>query len=90
MRCRAKETGSLFPVISGSRNPAERKAWLEGGLTAFFFADNWSNDSYWNQAADLVFWWSRIVLCARDHPTGHGFLIKKRARDFQQIYPVAK
>lgn len=78
-------------VISGdlriTKNPAERTAWIESGMTAFFFADNWSNDSYWKQAADLVSWWPSIVLKAHENPSCHGFVIRKKAKDFQQIFP---
>lgn len=78
-------------IVSGdlriTRNPLERKAWLESGLTAFFFNDAWSRSSYWNKAADLVAWWPDITREARDHPKGFGFLIPKDGKKLKQIYP---
>lgn len=79
-------------IISGdpriSRGQAERKAWLESGLTAFFFGDGWSNLSFWKQATEIVRWWPLIVLKSRDPgiKTGSGFLVPLRGKDFKQIY----
>lgn len=78
-------------IISGdtriTRNPAERAAWLESRLTAFFFSEPWANDSFWTQAAALVHWWPKIVLQARRTPTAHGFQMPKSGQQLKQIYP---
>lgn len=83
---------SSWIVISGdmriTRNPVERRAWHESGLTAFFFSHGWSESSYWNKAADLVHWWPDIAQTARDHPERHGFVIPKSGRKLTQIYPA--
>ncbi|MGH9158578.1 MAG: hypothetical protein ACRD2X_01125, partial [Vicinamibacteraceae bacterium] len=56
-------------ILSGdtriSRSKAEKAAWRESGLTAFFMADGWSQKKFWTQAAELVHWWPAIVLTAR-------------------------
>lgn len=79
-------------IISGdmriSRNPAERQAWLESGLTAFFFGDAWSRSRYWKKAADLVAWWPDITRYAREHPNGHGYTIPKEGKVLRQVYPI--
>lgn len=70
-----------------SRNPVERAAWQESGLTAFFFAAPWANDGFWKQSAALVTWWPRIAEQARETPSDYGFLMPKTGRSFQQLYP---
>lgn len=79
-------------IISGdvriTRNPAERAAWYESGLTAFFFGDGWSSARYWKQAAELVTWWERITETAKRYPNGHGFILPKGGKQMRQIYPV--
>lgn len=77
-------------IVSGDprimRGRAERRAWKESGLTAFFFAKGWANRSYWKLAADLVGWWPRIVLAAREAPAGTGHLIPLRGRELERIF----
>ncbi len=77
-------------IVSGdpkiSRGKAERQAWQESRLTAFFFGDGWASRSYWKQAEDIVHWWPRIVLEAEKAPRGKGFLIHLGGKDFQVIY----
>jgi hypothetical protein len=69
-------------IISGdtriSRSKAERAAWHESGLTAFFLSDDWSQKKFWTQAAELVRWWPVIVLTARQAPSGSGFVCLRR------------
>jgi len=81
-------------IVSGdpriSRGKAERQAWQESRLTAFFFGDGWASRSYWHQAEDIVRWWPRIVLEAAKAPQGKGFLIPLKGKEFQVIYdPLA-
>ena len=77
-------------IVSGdpriTRNKGERKAWIESGLTAFFFGDKWASRSYWNQAEDIVRWWPAIVLEARRALQGRGYLIPLKAKEFRIIY----
>jgi hypothetical protein len=78
-------------IISGdlriTRNPIERAAWMESGLTGFFFGDAWASMAFWKLAADLIDWWPRIVDKAKHCPANHGFLINKGAKAMRQIYP---
>lgn len=78
-------------IISGdpriSRGRAQRIAWQESGLTAFFFADGWASKGFWKQAESLVRWWPQIVLKAREATPGTGYLIPWNGKDFKQIYP---
>ena len=77
-------------IISGdpriSRNKAEREAWHESGLTAFFFGDGWASRKYWKQAEDIVRWWPDIVLAAREAKKGTGFLLSLKATSMKEIY----
>jgi len=77
-------------IVSGdpriSRSKAERAAWHESGLTAFFFSDGFPNKRYWKQAEILVHWWPQIVLTAREARPGSGFLIPLTGSDFKKIY----
>jgi hypothetical protein len=61
-------------IISGdpriSRGQAQKKAWQESSLTAFFFADGWTSKGFWKQAESLVHWWPQIVLKARESTAG--------------------
>jgi hypothetical protein len=70
-----------------SRNPVEKATWKESGLTAFFFAAPWGNDSFWKQSASLVTWWPEIVRQATLTPAGHGFSLPKGAKIPRQIFP---
>lgn len=81
-------------IVSGdpriSRGKAERQAWQESRLTAFFFGDGWTSRNYWKQAEDIVHWLPRIVLEAEKAPRGKGFLLHPGGKDFQVIYdPLA-
>lgn len=77
-------------IVSGdpriTRGRAERAAWHESGLTAFFFGKGWASRSYWKLAADLVTWWPTIVLVARQSPPGSGFLLPLKGREPKLIY----
>lgn len=77
-------------IISGdtriSRSKAERLAWHESGLTAFFISDDWARTKFWTQAAELVRWWPSIVLEAARAPRGSGYLVPVRGRALKQIY----
>lgn len=68
-----------------SRGKAERVAWQESGLTAFFFSDGWSSRAIYEQASDLIHRWPDIFRTARESPQGSGFLITK-GKEFKPIY----
>ena len=77
-------------IVSGdpriSRAKAERAAWHESGLTAFFFAARFSRKKYWKQAEVLVRWWPRIVLEARSAVPGSGYVMPLEGKEFRKIY----
>lgn len=64
-------------IISGDtrikRNPHEREAWLESGLTTFFLAKGWMNIPFWIQAQKLVRWWPLIVEQSQRVQSGNFF-----------------
>lgn len=84
----ARESG--WVIVSGdpriTRSRAERAAWKEAGFTAFFFSDGWASRGYWNQAADIVIWWPKIVLEARRVRAGTGYLIPVKGKEMKVIY----
>ena len=74
-------------VISGdiriSRNRAERAAWRESGLTAFFFASQYPEKKIWTQVMHFLHWWPEITREAREHreaPEGSGYVIPMQRR----------
>jgi len=83
-----------FVIISGdpriSRNPANREAWIESGLTAFFFGDGWASKRLMVQAAELVRWWPIIVDTVRSCPPGSGFILPVKASTPTMIYQPDK
>lgn len=77
-------------IISGdlriTRNPHERKAWREAGLTAFFLKKGWAQLGFWKQAARLVLWWPDVMEQARRVAPGAGFVIPvQHAGRFEQV-----
>jgi hypothetical protein len=80
-----------FIIISGdpriTRNPANRQAWLESGLTAFFLADGWAQRRFWIQAGELVRWFPIIIETVRRCQPGSGFLLPFRGSQPNRIYP---
>jgi PIN domain-containing protein len=81
-------------IVSGDvrimSSPTERAAWMESGLTAFFFCDPWMRDGLWKRAYELVRWWPEITLQAKKTARGHGFKMPKRGSELQQVYPAIK
>ncbi len=81
-------------VISGdlriSRGKAERTAWYESGLTAFFFGEAWSNHPLMVQASELFRLWPTILDRAKNAPHGHGYAMDFRAHEPRQIYPPSR
>ena len=43
------------------RNPLEKLAFRQSGLTAFVLTKAWARQKYWEKAARLVRWWPRIM-----------------------------
>lgn len=79
-------------VISGdiriSRNPTERAAWRESGLTAFFFASQYPEKNIWTQVTHFLHWWPEITREAREHreaPEGSGYVIPMQGKKWRII-----
>jgi hypothetical protein len=76
-------------IISGdvriSRNKAEREAWLEAQLTAFFWEPGWENLPHWRKAATMVKWWPAISEQAVKIAPGAGFMIPVRSSRLRQV-----
>jgi PIN like domain len=70
-----------------TRNPAERKAWKESGLTAFFLKPGWAEQRTWVYAAKLITWWPDITAQARMISRGTGFLVPIRGTKFENLVP---
>ncbi|MGH7623695.1 MAG: hypothetical protein ACREOJ_00055 [Gemmatimonadaceae bacterium] len=77
-------------IVSGdtriSRNPAERAAWLESRLTAFFFEESWSRRRFWVQASELVRWWPVLLETAGTCTRGSGYLLPFKGNTPRLIY----
>lgn len=72
-----------------SRGRAEREAWHESGLTAFFCGDAWANRPLMTQASQFIGWWEDILRLSRD-PTGSpgaGYLLEFKSKKPRKIYP---
>lgn len=79
-------------VISGdiriSRNPAEKAAWRESGLTAFFFGGQYPGKKIWTQVMHFLRWWPEITREAREHreaPEGSGYVIPMKGKKWRII-----
>jgi len=79
-------------IISGdpriSRGQAERAAWIESGLTAFFCGDAWASRKLMVQASELLRWWDDIVERAKNAEQGAGYLLDFKSKEPRQIYPT--
>jgi hypothetical protein len=76
-------------IISGdiriSQNQFERKAWLDSGLTAFFFAKGWTAIKLWDQVWRLIIWWPTIVDQAQKIRAGAGFVVPLKSTKLEQL-----
>ncbi|MBI3826335.1 MAG: hypothetical protein HY294_10095 [Candidatus Rokubacteria bacterium] len=76
-------------IVSGDlhimRNPAERAAWRESGLTAFFLKNAWADQKLWLYAARFVGWWPHIVTQAKIITKGKGFLVPFKSTRFEDV-----
>ena len=78
-------------IVSGdpriTRNPAERAAWRESQLTAFFLKPGWTNLDPWVQASKLVARWPKIVSRAEGAESGSGFFVPVSGQTIEEIPP---
>ena len=79
-------------VISGdiriSRSRAEKAAWRESGLTAFFFASQYPEKNIWTQVTHFLHWWPEITREAREHreaPEGSGYVIPMKGKKWKTL-----
>ena len=70
-----------------SRNPINKAAWHESGLTAFFLLPPFQTSNFWVQSSELVRWWPALSAQAKKTPTGYGFNLPMKGTRLQQIYP---
>jgi hypothetical protein len=68
-----------------SRGSAERAAWKDAGLTAFFFASGFTNMKIWKQAETLVRCWPLMRAQARLAAPGSGFLVPIQGNKLKPI-----
>ena len=84
-----KDDGN-WVIISGDtrikKNPHERAAWIESGLTTFFLARGWMNIPYWEQAHKLVKWWPKIMEQSERVESGNFFEVPVRG-DKMKVIP---
>ncbi len=77
-------------LVSGdtriTRNPVERAAWQESGLTAFFLDDGWASKKFWVQAGELVRWCPVIIDTARTCAQGSGYRLPFKGTEPKLIY----
>lgn len=57
------------------RNPHERAAWKESGLTVFFFKESYLKFSFWDQAWQLIKKWPEIKERAEKSDAGSLFVL---------------
>jgi hypothetical protein len=76
-------------IISGdlhiSRNKAERQAWIDSRLTAFFLKPAWEDQRFWVFAWRFMKWWPSIVAQARMAKQGEGFHVPIRGERFDRV-----
>jgi hypothetical protein len=89
IRSLAAEGGWI--IVSGdpriSRGQAERAAWIESRLTAFFCGDAWGSRKLMTQASEMMRWWDDIVDYSKKAAPGSGYLLEFKTKQPTQIYP---
>ena len=77
-------------IVSGDtriwRSPAERAAWHEAGLTAFFLDETWSNRKFWTKSVEIVRWFPIVIETAKACAPGSGFRLPFQGREPKLIY----
>lgn len=85
----AKEGGWI--IVSGdpriTRGKAERKAWEESGLTAFFFGGGFADKNIWVQATELFSWWPHVMQACKENHNACGYMMPFKGKNLQQIFP---
>jgi len=90
IRALAAEGGWI--IISGdpriSRGQAEKAAWIESRLTAFFCGDAWGSRRLMTQASEMMRWWDDIIDLSKNAAPGSGYLLEFKTKEPTQIYPM--
>lgn len=68
-----------------TKNRAEREAWRESGLSAFFLKDGWANQPLWIYVSRFMHWWPKISAQASMAPLGKGFLVPFGGQRFEDV-----
>lgn len=61
MELKAEGGWTVISQDKFAKGDAERRAFRECGLPIFCLAKQWSTDTYWNKAQNLVRWWPAII-----------------------------
>jgi PIN like domain len=76
-------------IISGdlhiARNKAERQAWMDSKLTAFFLKPAWEDQRFWLFSWRFVKWWPLIVDPAGMIKQREGFYVPIRGERFEKV-----
>lgn len=80
-------------IVSGdvriTRQKEPRKAWMESGMTAFFFSGkSFAQLNHWKQVEVMAKWWPLIIQEARDYrisAKGDGYLMPVNSMKFKHI-----
>jgi hypothetical protein len=67
------------------RNPHERKAWEESGLTIFFIKENFKNLPFWDQSWQLIKRWPSIKEQAAKNPKSAQFVLSLTGTKIEKI-----
>jgi hypothetical protein len=71
-----------------TKNPANRAAWRESGLTAFFLKGGWQNQEIWIYASRFFWWWPKIITQAELAQRKGLPDTRSRARDSRTFRPA--
>ncbi len=84
----AKEGG--WVIVSAdvriTKCPAEREAWHESGLTAFFFDGRFPERNIWVQLEEIARWWPKIIDNLKKAKVGSGFKMPFKGTACQLFY----
>lgn len=76
-------------IVSGdlriTKNAAEREAWRESGLTAFFLKSAWADQGLWLFASRFLAWWPRMLAQAEMAAKGKGFFVPFSGQRFEDV-----
>jgi hypothetical protein len=76
-------------IVSGdlriTRVAAERAAWRESGLTAFFLKKAWAEQKLLPFSSRFIAWWPNITAQAQMAAVGKGFLIPWGGQRFDDV-----